>query len=51
MEGYTPDDVIGPNPSGHIVALRSNQPRTETSYRNVPVGIYGDLTAICELSV
>jgi hypothetical protein len=52
-----PNEIIGffiwPNPSNRTVALRSTQPLTEMSTRNLPGGTgrpasKADLTAICE---
>jgi hypothetical protein len=42
VAGSIPDEVIEffnlPNPSGRTVALRSSQPLTEMSIRNLPGG-------------
>jgi hypothetical protein len=56
--GSIPDEVVGffnwPNPFSRIVALRSTQPLTEISTRNLPGGKgrptrkANNLTAICE---
>jgi hypothetical protein len=58
VESSIPDEVIGffnrPNISGHTMTLRSTQPLTEMSTRNLPGGKMqpackaDNLTAICE---
>jgi hypothetical protein len=58
VAGSIPDEVTGflnsPNPSSHTMALRSTQPLTEMSTRNLPGGkgrpVRGadNLTTICK---
>jgi hypothetical protein len=38
VAGWIPDEVIGPKPSSHIMALGSTQSLTEMSTRNLPGG-------------